>query len=101
MSVRKHRINTSRAVLAYERGTTRHFDSMSQCIEEYGIPSRSMLERMIDRGQTWKDGYTTFEYQGDEEELVQLFRDIKSEIGKMSKGNGIPSRPHVPDNGAK
>lgn len=63
MSKKRSDITTSRPVIAYERKRTVYYESMSQAIEEYRIPSISMLTRMIERGQIWNgDGYTTFDW---------------------------------------
>ncbi len=59
---RGDRFRNPRGVLAYERYETVHFSSMNECIDYYGIPSTSALERLIRNGSVWHDGYTTFDW---------------------------------------
>jgi len=51
-----------RGVLAYERNRTVFYESMSQCMQAYDIRSTSILERLIENGWSWHDGYTTFDW---------------------------------------
>jgi hypothetical protein len=59
---RGRRFQHPRKVLAYERYETVEYESMSEVMDMYEIPSTSMLERLIERGGVWKDGYTTFDW---------------------------------------
>jgi hypothetical protein len=69
-----------RAVLAYERGRTVTYDSMGDCIRSYGIPSCSMLRRLIDHQQCWTDGYTTFDYATSPVERRLAFSEMRTTV---------------------
>ena len=50
-------------VVAYERGMTVEYPSLSECQKYYGISDRDILVRMIELRQVWPgDGYTTFDW---------------------------------------
>lgn len=63
---RGQRFDKPRAVLAYERNDTVYCQSMTEAMIRYGIPSTSMLERLIEKGGIGSDGYTTFDWALDE-----------------------------------
>jgi len=46
------------------------YESMRQVLDIYEIPSTTMLERMIRKGTTWTDGYTTFDWDLDEKRVM-------------------------------
>jgi len=58
---RGKRFDKPRAVLAYDRDQTAYCRSMTEAMIRYGIPSTSMLERLIENGNTWQ-GYVTFDW---------------------------------------
>jgi hypothetical protein len=63
---RGQRFDNPRAVLVFEREKTVYCKSMAEAMLLYEIPSTSMLERLIERGGVWRDGYTTFDWALDE-----------------------------------
>ena len=63
MKRKRSDIATARPVIAYERGQTLFYTSMSEAMDTYDIASTSILSRMIEKGQVWSgDGYTTFDW---------------------------------------
>jgi len=84
MPKRKKHVNDAlslpKAVLAYERCRTAFYESMSDCIDAYGISSCSILERLIERQQCWTDGYTTFDYAASPQEEKLAFTEFREII---------------------
>lgn len=81
------------AVLAYDRGGTVYCRSMAEAMLRYGVPSTSMLKRLIDNGNTWR-GYFTFDWASEEDhrqaEFAEYRKIVSSAIEKVTHSNRYP-----------
>lgn len=81
-------VRNEKRCIAYERYRTVRYPSLRACKEEYGIYLTNQLIDLIEKGGVGPDGYTTFDYLPDDEdikEFVSTTHDIKRSIHDNGK----------------
>jgi len=56
-------------IIAFSRRGSLVYESLKDCCMDYGIRSKETLRRLIDCGGVGPDGYTTFDYLVEENEV--------------------------------
>jgi hypothetical protein len=66
-------------VIAFERGESFVFPSVSEASTAYGVNKKIIIDRILD-GCTLKDGYTTLDWYSPQEETIAEFKEMKTLI---------------------